>query len=144
MTTLDFFHRHQRPKEKSGGTLWNDASYRQWTSVFREGSYAESDWEEGSKTRFLTPTGEGMYGIIQKKMPFEQMVFEHKGEVKNGIEEKKDRGGATEGYLLTENNGVTKLGVKLNTAKDFASCFEKTISQGTRGRKTFVRTSITF
>ena len=40
--------------------LWADDTYRQWTSAFNPGSYAESDWKEGSKIKFLSPGGDGM------------------------------------------------------------------------------------
>src|SRR4051794_34232958 len=39
--------------------LWSDATYRQWTSAFSEGSYAVSDWKQGSKIQFLSPNGDG-------------------------------------------------------------------------------------
>lgn len=36
-TTID------TPKEKVWDELWEDSSYRKWTSIFCEGSYAETD-----------------------------------------------------------------------------------------------------
>ena len=87
MATLNFSVTINAPKEKVWDVLWSDEGYRKWTAVFTEGSYAESDWKEGSKIRFLSAEGDGMYGIIHKKEPFEQMVFEHQGEIKNGVEE---------------------------------------------------------
>lgn len=86
MSTLTFSVAINAPREKVWETLWNDASYREWTAVFMEGSYAETDWNEGSKVSFLTPKGDGMFGIIQKKIPNVQMTFKHLGEVRNGID----------------------------------------------------------
>lgn len=126
MTKIEFSIRINAPKEKVWAALWNDASYRKWTSVFSEGSYADSDWEEGSKIKFLTPSGEGMYGIIQKKVPYKQMVFEHQGEIKNGVEESKEWAGATEGYSLTETDGVTELKVQLDTNEEYKDYFNNT------------------
>jgi uncharacterized protein YndB with AHSA1/START domain len=126
MAILNFSITINASKEKVWEALWSDAGYRQWTSVFSEGSYAESNWEEGSKIRFLTPKGEGMYGIIQKKVVFEQMVFEHQGEVKNGIEESKDWAGATESYYLKESNGVTELKVQMDATEEFKEYFNDT------------------
>ena len=37
------------PREKVWDVLWQDDSYRKWTSVFSEGSHAETDWKKGSK-----------------------------------------------------------------------------------------------
>jgi hypothetical protein len=39
-------------------SMWDDSTYRQWTSAFSEGSHAVSDWKEGSKVLFLSPEGE--------------------------------------------------------------------------------------
>lgn len=128
MTTLTFATKINAPKEKVWDTLWNDSSYRKWTAAFIDGSYAESDWNEGSKILFLSPKGEGMFGIIQTKIPYEQMTFKHLGEIKNSIEEPKDWGDATESYYLTEINGMTALSVKLNieATSEFEQYFNNT------------------
>ena len=128
MTTLTFATKINAPKEKVWDTLWNDSSYRKWTAAFMEGSYAESDWKEGSKILFLSPKGEGMFGIIQTKVPNEQMTFKHLGEIKNGIEEPKDWRDATESYYLNEINGVTELSVKLtmDANSEFEQYFNNT------------------
>src|SRR5688500_16787006 len=78
------------PKEKVWKILWSDDSYRDWTSVFCEGSCANSDWKEGSKILFLSGTGEGMYSVIDKNIPNQFMSFRHIGVVKNGIEQPLD------------------------------------------------------
>lgn len=126
MTTLHFSVRINAPKEKVWEVLWSDAGYREWTSVFCEGSFAESDWEEGSKIKFLSPNGDGMFAIIQKKIPFEQMEFKHQGEIKNGNEENKDWAGALEGYYLKESNNGTELTVQIDTMEDYKDYFNNT------------------
>jgi len=113
MSILTFSIKINASKEMVWETLWNDASYRKWTSAFSEGSYAESDWDEGSKVSFVTPAGDGMFNIIKKKIPAVQMTFKHLGEVKNGMEEMKEWGDAAESYYLEETNGITELVVKL-------------------------------
>lgn len=113
-------------KEKVWQSLWEDLHYREWTSVFSVGSYAESDWNEGSKISFLSPGGNGMYGIIEKKIPNKEMVFHHLGEVKDGVEEKKDWAPAKEKYFLQEDNGITTLTVTLETNGDFDEYFNNT------------------
>ena len=55
MKKLQFSIEINAPKEKVWDTLWQDENYRKWTSVFIEGSFAESDWKEGGKIHFLTP-----------------------------------------------------------------------------------------
>jgi hypothetical protein len=56
MEKLNFSINISAPKDKVWQTLWDDASYREWTSAFAEGSYAETDnWKEGSEVKFLDP-----------------------------------------------------------------------------------------
>ena len=79
--------------------LWSDATYRKWTSAFTEGisegSYAVSDWKQGSKIQFLgSPSGDGMFGIISELKPFEKMAFSHQGELKNFKEQPPKEGSA--------------------------------------------------
>jgi hypothetical protein len=37
------------PRGKVWDVLWDDASCRDWSSVSAQGSYAVSDWNEGSR-----------------------------------------------------------------------------------------------
>ena len=48
------------PKNKVWDILWYDETYRKWTSVFMEGSSAQSDWNEGSRIYFTDGKGSGM------------------------------------------------------------------------------------
>jgi hypothetical protein len=123
MTTMNFSVNINAPKEVVWEKLWNDTSYRQWTSVFMEGSYAESDWQEGSQIKFLTPSGAGMYSVIEKMEPNRVMTFKHLGEIKGGKEEPKDWGAARESYELLPTNSGTELQVRLDTTEDFQAYF---------------------
>lgn len=117
--------------EKVWKVLWDEDTYRQWTSVFCEGSYAEGDWKQGSKILFLSPGRNGMTSIITVKKPNEQMSFKHLGEVKNGIEdlnseEVKKWSGAMEEYFLREINGQTELITELDLSEEHKAYFEST------------------
>ena len=60
MEKMIFTQQINAPKEKVWNILWEDASYRKWTTPFCEGSYAVNDnWKEGSKVLFLSPGGDG-------------------------------------------------------------------------------------
>jgi uncharacterized protein YndB with AHSA1/START domain len=126
MVKLNFTVDINAPKEKVWKTLWEDQSYRQWTSVFMEGSHAKSDWQEGSKIEFLTPKGDGMFSTIHKKVDNSQMVFKHLGEIKDGVETISDWGEVYESYFLTEKNAGTELRVELDTTEDFQQYFHDT------------------
>jgi len=119
------------PKEKVWNVLWNDETYKAWTSVFSEGSCAVSDWNEGSKVLFLDGKGSGMYSTIAKKVPNEFMSFRHIGEVKDGVEQPVDEktqswSGGTENYTLKETNGVTELTIDLDMVAEMMDYFNKT------------------
>ena len=126
MTTLEFKIHIDAPKEKVWQNLWSDEGYRRWTSAFTEGSYAESDWKEGSRIKFLSPKGEGMFGIIKKKVENKEMSFEHQGEIINGREENRDWKGAQERYFLTDEGEGTQLKVQLDTTDDYKDYFDTT------------------
>ncbi len=89
MQKLNFSININAPKEKVWKVLWDDATYREWTSAFSEGSYAVTDnWKEGSEVKFLDPKGSGMVSKVAANRPNEFMSFEHLGEVKDGVEDR--------------------------------------------------------
>lgn len=83
MKTLQFKININAPKEKVWQTLWDDKSFREWASVFCEGTYAESNWKEGDAIHFLTPDGMGMNSVIFKRTENEYMAFKHLSEIKD-------------------------------------------------------------
>src|SRR5258706_121535 len=64
MKKLEFTVKINAPAAKVWSSLWNDETYRKWTSAFSEGSHAESDWKEGSRILFLDGKGDGMFSLI--------------------------------------------------------------------------------
>ena len=115
-------------REKIWDVLWSDGSYRQWTSVFAEGSRAETDWKKGSKVLFHDGKGDGMVSTIIENIPNEFLSIKHLGEVKNGIEDTasekvKQWAGAMENYTLTEVGGKTELNVDMDIAEEYKDYF---------------------
>ena len=100
--------------------LWNEKSYRDWTSVFCEGSYAISDhWKEGSTVLFLGPDQSDIYSRIEKHIPNKIMSFKHIGTVVNGQEQPIDEdtrkwSGTSEIYKLTEAQNGNTLTVEID------------------------------
>ena len=125
MEKINFSASINAPKEKVWKILWDDSTYRIWTTPFHEGSHAVTDnWKEGSKVLFLGPDKSGMVSSVAANRPNEFMSFEHHGEVKEGIEDttsEKVKGwaGAKENYTLKENGGVTELKVEMDINADF-------------------------
>jgi hypothetical protein len=111
--------------------MLEDATYRQWTSAFQEGSYAVTDWKEGSKALFLTPAGEGMVSRILAHRPNEFLSIQHVGTVKGGVEDTETAEAqawaeSLENYSLREENGSSKLTVEMDVNDEYRSYFEET------------------
>ncbi len=127
MQKLNFSIDIKAPKERVWKVLWDEATFGDWTSVFAEGSYAVSDWKEGSKIQFLDPkSNSGMSSIITKKVPNEFMSFKHVAEIQSGEEQPaKEWSGAMENYTLKENAGVTTLAVEMDAMEEYKEMFEE-------------------
>ena len=124
MEKLTFKIMIDAPREKVWEVLWQDDTYRDWTSVFSPGSQVETDWNEGSKILFLDGKGSGMVSRIAAKKAPEYMSFEHLGEVQDGIEDLSSErvsawAGAKENYTLTEQKGKTEVLVETDITHDF-------------------------
>jgi hypothetical protein len=100
--------------------LWNENSYREWASVFFEGSYAVTDnWKEGSTVHFLAPDQNGIYSSVVKHIPNKVIQFRHIGNVVAGQEQPVDEetkkwSGATETYSLMEGKNAVTLEVEID------------------------------
>ena len=118
------------PSEKVWKTMLEDETYRKWTSAFSEGSYAQTDWKQGSKALFLDPQGNGMIGKIAVHRPNDYLEIQHLGMIKNGAEdfdsdEVKGWAGALETYQIQEADGVSTLTVESDINDDYKEMFEK-------------------
>ncbi|MBW1657071.1 SRPBCC domain-containing protein [Flavobacterium quisquiliarum] len=116
-------------KEKIWKVLWDDETYRKWTNVFAEGSYAESNWNEGDKIYFLGPGGGGMNSIIEKKIPNEYMAFKHLGEIKDfkelPIDNKTNEWyGSMETYRLDQKGDIVDLHVEVDVIEQHIDYFK--------------------
>jgi len=131
MKQLEFSIQISAPKEKVWRTLLEDKTYRQWTSVFNEGSYAVGDWSEGSKVLFLSADGKGLSSMVAKHVQNEFISIQHLGVIANGVEdfnspETKKWSGALENYSVNENDGITELLVEMDSIEDYEVYFRET------------------
>lgn len=107
--------------------LWLPENYKLWTSKFCAGSYYETTaFEAGSDIRFLTPTGQGMYSVIEAMEPYNLLVFKHLGEISNFVNEVNTDGSqlwkdARERYEITANGKVLTLKVTVDTLEMYAN-----------------------
>jgi len=111
--------------EKVWSVLWDDISYRQWTTAFTEGSFYQGTLEEGNIIKFLDPNNNGMFSRVEKNIPAKEIKFLHLGEIYSGVEAPQDWGEATEAYILEENDEGTKLKSEIQTPAEFKGFFEE-------------------
>lgn len=114
--------------EKVWKTLWDDKTYREWTKAFSEGSWADTDWQKGSRILFLDGNGNGMVSRVADNIPNKFMSIEHLGNYINGVEDRdseevKAWAGAMENYTLNEKNDSTELTIETDIADDYKEMF---------------------
>ncbi|GAA5082794.1 hypothetical protein GCM10023210_00570 [Chryseobacterium ginsengisoli] len=124
MEKLNFEIQINAEPEKVWSVLWDDISYRQWTTAFTEGSFYMGTLEEGSIVKFFDPNNNGMYSRVEKNIPNEEMKFLHLGDIYDGIEVPQNWGDATETWILEENEEGTKLKSEIQTNEEFKEFFE--------------------
>lgn len=130
MEKLHFKTLINAPREKVWSVLLDDATYREWTAVFMEGSRAITDWKKGSKAIFTDSSGKsGMVSRIEENIPNEFLSIEHLGELKDGVEDTTSEkvqqwAGAHENYTLKEINGQTELLIDCDMADDYVDMFK--------------------
>lgn len=129
---LEFSIDIQAKSNKIWEALWNDASYRDWVSVFFEGSYALTDnWKEGTTVLFLVPDQSGIYSLIEEHIPNKVIRFKHIGSVKEGIklpldDESKAWTGSTESYRLIKKANHITLKVDIDVLEEHTAFMSKT------------------
>jgi uncharacterized protein YndB with AHSA1/START domain len=135
MQKLHFSIYIEAPREKVWNTMLNDATYREWTKPFQEGSYFKGDWSEGSKMLFLGPSpvdGQegGMVSKVKENRLHEFISIEHQGIMVNGIEDTESEEArkwtpAYENYTFLDKDGGTELLIEMDTDEKLKDDFER-------------------
>lgn len=141
MKRLEFTIDINASREQIWKTLWEDASYRDWVSVFCEGTYVKTNWNEGDSVHFLTPDGKGMNSIIEKKIEHQYIAFKHISELENFEPQPINKAtsewtGAMEIYELIPNASSVTLKVLMDTSEKYIEYFETTFSKALARVKT--------
>ncbi|RMF59106.1 MAG: SRPBCC domain-containing protein [Calditrichaeota bacterium] len=99
-------------------------TYTRWTAPFTEGSYFEGEWDEGSKIKFLSPSGDGMIAEIAENRPHEFISIRHIGFIVDGVEDTESDSvrswaPAYENYTFQEQPEGTLLTIDQDVTPDF-------------------------
>ncbi len=112
------------PVDRVWRTMLEDATYREWTSVFAEGSAYEGSWEPGAKIRFTAPGGDGMVAEIAEHRPREYVSIRHLGMMQGGQEDTTSAAVRSwapiyENYRFREVPGGTEVVVEMDSLPAF-------------------------
>ena len=119
--------------------VWNaivdDTNYKEWTSVFHEGSYFEGGWEKGDAIRFLALNErgekEGMVSEIAESRKYSFISIRHLGIILGSAEDTtsdavRKWAPAYENYTLTQLGEITKFEVDIDADDEFIDMFKET------------------
>ncbi len=126
--------RIRAPRAQVAATLIDAAAYREWTKPFGEGSFFEGTWEEGTRMRFLTPTGDGVVAEIAAHRPAEFLSIRHLGEIHGGIEDTSSEAVRAwapiyENYSFVEREGESEVVVEVESLPEHADSLEKVYAE---------------
>ncbi|WP_292008395.1 SRPBCC domain-containing protein [Chryseobacterium sp.] len=124
METLSYETEINAPLQKVWDILWGEETYNQWTRFFSPDSTMKSDWKVGGKTYFLNANGEGMVSTIESLNEPHEVIFQHLGMVKDGVEDTQSKDivdwqGAQEKYFLIDLDGKTKLHAEVQVEREW-------------------------
>lgn len=129
-TRIQFQTTIKAPRSVVWEMMLGAESYPRWTAPFSEGSYYEGSWDQGSRIRFLSPSGDGMVAEIAENRPGEFISIRHLGCVVKGVEDTESESvrawaPAYENYTFSSVPEGTKLVVDQDVAEDFAQMMQE-------------------
>ena len=121
---IQFQETIKAPVTKVWETTLDPETYQRWTAAFCEGSRYEGSWSQGSRIRFLDPSGDGMVAEIAENRLHEYISIRHLGCIMNGIEDTQSESvrswaPAYENYTFTSVPEGTRIVVDQDVTADY-------------------------
>ncbi|MDF2656050.1 MAG: hypothetical protein K0R19_2524 [Bacillota bacterium] len=113
-------------KERVWATLWDDITFREWSSIIDEGTYMKGVMKEGNEIQFISSVSEyGVTSLIEKLNTNEFILFRHGADTKESGQQEREKEwtGGAESYSLTEKDGVTTLIVNTDVPEEQENTF---------------------
>lgn len=119
------------PKERVWEVLLQDKYFRQWSSEFAPDSYADTDWNEGSRVEFKGRNESGLFGKVIEHRPNEFIAIQHQGVIDSGADDTESFDaqqwqGTVESYEVYEEAGLSVLSIKQIIPKKYVNTFYDT------------------
>lgn len=130
MEKVQFSVRINAPVHTVWTTMLEDASYREWTRAFQDGSFFEGSWTVHSVIRFVAPDENGvlsgLVGRVVDKRTDEFVSVEYLGQVVAGIDDTDSElarsfAGMHENYSFHEEGGVTTVTVDQDSTPEMVA-----------------------
>ncbi len=112
MKDMKFTIQINAPKEKVWSTLWQDATFRDWSGLIDPGTYMVGELKEGNEVQFISAeNGYGVTSLVDKVVENEFLRLKHRQDTQEtGTKTREDEWtGGKEEYTLTDENSVTTL-----------------------------------
>lgn len=116
--------------------LWDKVSYAQWTQFSDPVYELKTDWKVGGKTYFIEADGNGMVSTITSLDAPNEVIFQHRGRLVDGVEVTKgptvaEWSGIEEKYFLrTLDSGAVELRVILRFYKHQRAAMDEGFHKG--------------
>ena len=123
MKNLEYKTQIKASAEKIWETLWNQESYKEWSSVMNEGARYEGNFAEGTYVDLYDANNNGMFNFVEKNIPNREMTMQHKGWIYGGKRDDQNWTDSRETYLLTENEDGAELKINVSAMDEFVDFF---------------------
>jgi hypothetical protein len=130
MRELHFSISINASKEYVWKTLWEDNTFRDWSSIIDEGTFMQGEMKEGEAIQFISSiNGYGVTSTIEKMIENQYIKFKHQADTIDSGQDTREIEwtGGTESYSLKEVDNITVLTVNMDVPLHQEETFKELI-----------------